>query len=648
MVICELLYVAFKPEYKLSLMRAYRLPRKIMNLKFFCLLLISAAIFAQPKNYRVSSTTSTDPEEVTIAINTQNPNQIAAGANIRYFYGSFDGGLTWTQSNMASNLGVWGDPCLIYDGLGNLFYAHLSNPPSPGYWIDRIVVQKSTDNGKTWNHGSGIGFNTPKNQDKEWLAVDLQNTPYKNFVYITWTEFDEYGSINPLDSTRILFSRTTDNGDTWCTPVRVSDKGGNCFDGDLTVEGAVPTVGTNGEIYTSWSGPLGIMFDKSTDGGLTWGDDIFVSNQPGGWDFDVPGITRCNGLPITACDTSKTSSRGNIYILWADQRNGIDNTDILISKSIDGGQTWSQALMVNNDNTTRHQFFPWLAIDQTTGHLFVIFYDRRNTTGAATEVYIAKSIDAGNTFENIKISESSFTPSTKQFFGDYSNIAAFNRKVYPIWMRMDGSVLSVWNAVIEDTSSLVPVELINFNAYAADKRVQLSWEVNSGSSIKSFEIERASSSTEPIREWKVIGELAGTGKATSKQFYTFTDLPINFGIYLYRIKYLHFDGSIDYSNETEVNFQNITAFYLMQNYPNPFNPSTTISYILPVTTQVTIKVFDVLGNEIAELINEVKQSGVHEITFDISTIEGGLPSGLYFYRMFTKEHTLTNKMTLLK
>ncbi|NWF89700.1 MAG: exo-alpha-sialidase [Ignavibacteriaceae bacterium] len=618
-----------------------------MKLTLYFFLFISTAILAQHKNYRVSSTASFDPEEVTIAINTKNPNQLAAGANIRYFYGSSDSGLTWNQSDMTSTLGVWGDPCLIYDGLGNLFYAHLSNPPSPGYWIDRIVVQKSTDNGMTWNQGSGIGFNSPKNQDKEWLAVDLQDTPYKNFLYITWTEFDDYGSSNSLDSSRILFSRSTDNGITWSTPARVSDKGGNCVDGDLTVEGAVPTVGTNGEIYTAWSGPLGIMFDKSTDGGLTWGDDIFVSNQPGSWDFDIPGISRCNGLPITACDTSKTFTRGNIYILWGDQRNGTDNTDIFISKSIDGGQTWSQPLMVNNDNTTRHQFFPWLAIDQTTGHLFVVFYDRRNTTGVATDVYIAKSIDGGETFENFRISESSFTPSNKVFFGDYSNIAAFNRKVYPIWMRMDGSALSVWNAVIVDSSSIVHAELNNFTGFVDNNQVHLNWEINSESTIKLFEIERVSFSTEPVREWKTIGKLSAA-KTTNKQSYSFIDLPINVGIYLYRIKQLHFDGSVNYSNEVEVNFQNIADFKLMQNYPNPFNPSTTISYQLPVTAQVTIKVFDVLGNEIAELLNDVKQSGLHEITFDASAIEGGLPSGLYFYRMFTKDKVLTSKMTLLK
>lgn len=618
--------------------------QRILLLLFF-LTLVSTSVFSQYQNYRVSSSLSIDPEEVTIAINTKNPNQLAAGANIRYFYSSSNGGITWTQSNMTSSLGVWGDPCLIYDGLNNLYYGHLSNPPSPGYWIDRIVVQKSTDNGVSWNQGAGIGFNSPKNQDKEWLAVDLQDTPYKNFLYVTWTEFDNYGSSNPLDSSRILFSRSTDQGITWSIPVRVSDKGGNCVDEDLTVEGAVPTVGPNGEIYTAWSGPLGIMFDKSTDGGLTWGNDIFVSSQPGGWDFNVPGIYRCNGLPITACDTSRTFTRGNIYVLWGDQRNGTDNSDVFISKSTNGGQTWSAPLKVNNDNTTRHQFFPWLTIDQTTGHLFVIFYDRRNTTGAATDVYVAKSIDGGESFENFKVSQTSFTPNASIFFGDYTNIAAYDRKVYPIWMRMDGTALSVWNAIIEDTSAIIPVELTNFTSLVENGKIILMWETSSETNNWGFEIQRIVNTPQSsVGNWESVGFVSGNGTTTEKQFYSFIDVPKQQGIYFYRIKQIDFDGSYEYSNIIEVNFEYQKSFALYQNYPNPFNPGTTIGYQIPVRSKVTIKIFDVLGKEVTTLVNELKQSGLHEVTFDAAE----LPSGLYLCRMFAGDKTYTRKMMLAK
>jgi hypothetical protein len=432
-------------------MRQHHFPRLLTSIVLFSIV-FSETASAQYQNIRVSTPGSTDPEEVSIAINPTNPLNLAAGANIRYYYYSTNGGQNWTQGTLSSTYGVWGDPCVVYDALGNLYFGHLSNPTSPGYWIDRIVVQKSTNGGVNWNAGAGIGFSPPrKNQDKEWLIADMTNSPYRHNLYVSWTEFDLYGSASTTDSTRILFSRSTDAGITWSTPVRLSDRAGDCIDEDNTVEGAVPAVGPNGDVYTAWSGPIGIMFDKSTDGGVTWGRDVLVSNQPGGWDFMIAGINRCNGMPITVCDVSNSPYRGTIYVNWSDQRNGLTNTDVFISKSTDGGTTWSPARMVNDDLTTAQQFFTWMTIDQTTGYVYTVFYDRRGTQGNATDVYVARSTDGGETFTNFKVSQSSFTPTSSVFFGDYTGIAAHDRKIYPIWMRLDGSALSVWTAIINDS-----------------------------------------------------------------------------------------------------------------------------------------------------------------------------------------------------
>ena len=427
----------------------------------FCAVLLAALCYgmamplaAQFPNVRVSKPASTRPEEVTIAINSTNPNNLVAGANIRFVYYSTDAGASWQEDQMRSSLNVAGDPCVVFDAEGNAYYGHLSNPRS-GYWLDRIVVQKSSDGGATWNDGAGVGHNPPKNQDKEWLAADQTNSPYRHNLYMAWTEFDTYGSSSPQDSTRILFARSTDFSETWSEPVRVSDRGGDALDGDNTVEGAVPAVGPNGEVYLSWAGHDVILFDKSTDGGQTFGKDVFVAEQPGGWDFNVPGISRCNGMPITACDVSDSPYRGTVYVLWSDQRNGSDNTDVFLVKSTNGGETWGDIKRVNDDAPGRHQFFPWMTVDPVTGVIYVVFYDRRNTTGVATEVYVAKSTDGGETFENFKVSESSFTPSASVFFGDYINIAAYNGKVYPIWMRLDSAVLSVWVAPIDDPQTHV-------------------------------------------------------------------------------------------------------------------------------------------------------------------------------------------------
>ena len=417
--------------------------------------LIPPVLVAQFPNIRVSNPASSNPNEVTIAINPVNPLNLAGGANLRYYYTSTDGGWTWTEGQMVSSLGVWGDPCVTYDANGDVYFGHLSNPPPPGYWIDRIVVQKSTDGGASWSDGVGVGFVSPREQDKEWITADQTNSIHRNNIYMAWTEFDNYGSTIPGDSSRVLLSRSVDGGLTWATPVKVSDVEGDCLDDDNTVEGGVPAVGPNGEVYLAWSGPLGIVFDKSSDGGVTWGADKVIADQPGGWAFDVSGISRCNGFPVTVCDISTSPYRGTVYVLWSDQRNGTEDTDVFIIKSSNGGSTWSTVKRVNNGLSQRQQFFPWLAVDPVTGTLYAVFYDRRNTTGDATDVTVARSIDGGESWDNFTVSDSSFVPTSNIFFGDYSNIAARAGKVYPIWTRIDGTARSTWIAIVADTVTSV-------------------------------------------------------------------------------------------------------------------------------------------------------------------------------------------------
>jgi hypothetical protein len=141
-------------------------------------------------------------------------------------------------------------------------------------------------------------------------------------------------------------------------------------------------------------------------------------------------------------------------VVWSDQRNGVTDTDVFLMSSSDGGTTWGGMVRVNSDLTSTQQFFPWAAIDQSTGFLYVVFYDRRNTAGNATEVWVARSTDGGATFTDFPVSQSVFTPSSSVFFGDYINIAVQAGRVYPIWMRMDASALSVWTAPFTDSAAV--------------------------------------------------------------------------------------------------------------------------------------------------------------------------------------------------
>jgi hypothetical protein len=427
--------------------------------RFILLSLLLASFFslnAQHQNILIS--TSASPNEPSIIINPKNTNQLYGGANIASYYYSGDAGLTWNEGIITSvENGVWGDPVMLCDTAGAFYFFHLSNPPM-GNWIDRIVCQKTETLGGQWNDGSYMGLNGTKAQDKHWAAVDWKN----NNIYVTWTQFDTYGTSDPSYFSNIMFSRSYDGGLSWSPALQINKVSGDCVDSDNTTEGAVPCVGPEGQIYVSWAGPAGLVFDRSLDQGDTWlEDDIFVSDIGGGWDYSIPGIYRANGLPVTTCDTSNGPFRGTIYINWTDQRNGEFDTDVWLVSSKDGGNTWSTPKRVNDDPAGKQQFFTWMAIDQTNGYLYFVFYDRRNYSDNNTDVYMARSIDGGETFLNFQVSEEPFVPNSNIFFGDYTNVVAHNNVIRPIWARCQDSQMSIWTAIIDTASVGIPEEEIN-------------------------------------------------------------------------------------------------------------------------------------------------------------------------------------------
>jgi len=392
------------------------------------------------------------PCEPSIAISPKNTQNVAAGAILDRYYWSEDGGRTWKNGKLISkSSGVYGDPVLIADWKGNFYYTHLSNPEGKGWGseklLDRIVIQKSTDGGKTYDDGAWCGLRHPKDQDKPWLCAD----PTTGNIACTWTEFDKYSSKDlEKDHSRILFSQSTDAGKTWSDALAINQFDGNCIDSDDTPEGAVPAYGPNGEIYVAWSYDEKIWFDRSTDGGKTWLEkDIVAAEQPGGWDIEIASLGRANVMPILVCDRSPGPNRGALYLCWGDQRNGVEDNDIFFAKSLDGGLSWSKPLRVNDDKKGHQQFFPWMAVDQVTGYLYTVFYDRRNYSDGQTEVYVAVSRDAGKSFKNLKVSTEPFKPTSGVFFGDYNHISAHDGVVRPIWTRLDKGALSVWTAIMD-------------------------------------------------------------------------------------------------------------------------------------------------------------------------------------------------------
>jgi len=384
--------------------------------------------------------------EPSIAIHPKNTDIQIAGSVLDDYYYSIDGGKSWTSKTLKSKYGVYGDPVLLFDKLGRAYYFHLASPKK-GHHLDRIVCQYTDKIDGGFSEGSAPNPVETKVQDKHWVCVD----PETNALYMTWTQFDAYNSTNPKDSSIIVFSKSADQGETWSSPIRISKFGGDCLDDDNTVEGAVPTIGKNGEIFVAWAGPKGLVWQKSMDKGETWlKEEILIGPQFGGWTLEIPAVMRANGLPVLQSDLSNGPNRGTLYLNWCDQRNGKDNTDVWIAKSTDEGQTWSAPIRVNQDLSKAQQFFTWMTVDQSTGYLYFVYYDRRNSKGDETDVYAACSKDGGQTFTEKRITKKPFLSDKNIFFGDYLNIAAVNGVVRAIYPRMDKQKISLWVALLSE------------------------------------------------------------------------------------------------------------------------------------------------------------------------------------------------------
>ena len=199
---------------------------------------------------------------------------------------------------------------------------------------------------------------------------------------------------------------------------------------------------------------------------------------------------------------------------------------------------------------------------------------------------------------------------------------------------LDGS--SVTTFVSDDT--LVPVELLSFTANSIQDKIQLSWITATEKNNKGFEVQRSIDK----KEFATIGYVKGMGTTTEKQSYSFVDQASGEKLF-YRLKQLDFDGTFEYSVIVEVSTTPRT-FSLSQNYPNPFNPVTQIKYSIPEDSYISLKVYNLVGEEVAALFGGNQKAGNHVASFDGSEIAGGV----YFYQLRANNFTETKKLIILK
>ena len=193
--------------------------------------------------------------------------------------------------------------------------------------------------------------------------------------------------------------------------------------------------------------------------------------------------------------------------------------------------------------------------------------------------------------------------------------------------------------------AMIPVELESFTAEANENSVTLNWLTATEKNNSGFSVERKTSFDE---RWIEVGFVPGFGTTTERKSYSFTDANLSMASYSYRLKQIDFDGTFEYSNEVFADVSAPKNFALMQNYPNPFNPSTTIEFSIPQTSNVSIQVYNVIGELVASLVNQSLEAGYHRFNFDASN----LPSGTYVYQLKATGQNgtfvETKKMLLMK
>ncbi|MDP2366534.1 MAG: YCF48-related protein [Ignavibacteria bacterium] len=390
---------------------------------------------------------------------------------------------------------------------------------------------------------------------------------------------------------------------------------------------------------------------KTTDGGTNWftngnaGNEKYFINQDTGWATYAPlGIYKSTNGGTSWLQKSSISCNS---VFFSDANNGwAVGTGGSILKSTDGGESWfpktsGVTLDLNSVNFYNNNIGmcvgnSGVALLTTDGGENWILHNIGNTS-TLNSVVFTNSATAW-------ISGSSGTILNTTDLGNnwisYNGVTGVNL-ISTSFSNDNTGWFAGWNGtIIKYQNDILPVELLSFTANVIDNRVLLNWQTATEVNNYGFEIARKTDKA----NWDNIGFVAGHGTTTSFKSYLFADNTPKSGTKnIYRLKQIDLDGNYEFSSEIEIEILP-SKFNLYQNYPNPFNPKTKIKYQLPIESKVVIKIYNILGAEVFELINERKEAGIYEIDFTADV----LSSGTYIYTIVADNFTLSKKMILLK
>jgi photosystem II stability/assembly factor-like uncharacterized protein len=576
-------------------------------------------------------------------------------------YKSTDGGISLEQKSSIS--------------VSNIYFLDINN----GWAVGAGGILKSTDGGETWISQSSLtGSQVIFFNANIGMCAGGGDILVSTDAGETWASKSGplLQSINFINSTTVwgytsegTVYKTTDFGDTWSslnaglgygnTSFFINEYtgwvGGQNFIFKNSTEPLLSLHSPNGgEIWKSssernitWSSEniSSINLYYSTNGGSNW--NIIASNvdaSSGSYNWSIPNLTwflnlNCKVKIEDASNSSVYDGSDNNFIIWhfcniiqyanLGQRI-IDflETDIDISLNVTtadnisvnyypfekpAGGSLPSGVVVLSD-------YYWQisspAISFSNGKMIAPISALRGVVDPSKLVWLKRS-NLGDPWENIGGTVVGENLESTVLFNSFSEFAI-------------GST---------DPANPLPVELSSFTALSKSDQIILKWETKTETNNYGFDIEKKTNDT-----WQKIGFVDGNGNSGSPKEYSFTDNKlIGATKFQYRLKQIDNDGKYEYSAVVEVNVVP-TEYALYQNYPNPFNPTTTIRYQLPKESKVVIKIYNILGSEVMDLVNEQKVAGIYVAEFNAET----LSSGTYIYRIIADSFIETKKMILIK
>jgi len=533
------------------------------------------------------------------------------------------GVVQWTTDGLAicTEAASQGSQAIISDGSGGAIITWVDGRSGNGTG-DKIYAQRIDSSGSIhsgWiTDGVAICSNLPNTRNHPTIVGDGLGG-----AIITWSDYRN-SSTYDIYAQKINASGIVQwdaNGVAICTFPEMQGKPKIVRDGE---SGAIiaweDTRTTQGDIYAQ-------RIDAS--GNLLWA---------------LNGLSICSQPPYTQANHNIISNgSGGAIITWYDNRNG--NYDIY-AQAVNGAglvQWIVDGIVVCS--AIDNQYFPALVADGLGGAI-ITWHDNRLGT-SAFDIYAQRINSEGATqwtTDGAPISTEAHWQGYTSITSDgtsgaiitwYDYRSGFNSDIYAQQISANG-VLG---------EGQIPVELVSFSGLILNDNVILNWNTATELNNSGFEIQRLKDSEiEKIQYWENIGFVNGNGTSSETHSYSFQDANPLSGKYKYRLKQIDFDGTFEYSSIIEVEIVKPEIFILDQNYPNPFNPSTIITWQSPVSSHQTLKIYDILGNEVATLVNEYKSAGNYEVEFDASK----LSSGIYLYKLQAGEFISTKKMILIK